>query len=105
MKPAIMEPHSYKFVELALTLLLVLLTGFFVAAEFALVKVRSTRLSELAQAGNQNAARAVRALAHIDDYLSATQLGITVCTLVLGNIGCLGVSPRASGTRSQAASR
>ena len=87
MKPAIMEPHSYKFVELALTLLLVLLTGFFVAAEFALVKVRSTRLSELAQAGNQNAARAVRALAHINDYLSATQLGITVCTLVLGNIG------------------
>ena len=82
-----MEPHSYKFVELALTLLLVLLTGFFVAAEFALVKVRSTRLSELAQAGNQNAARAVRALAHINDYLSATQLGITVCTLVLGNIG------------------
>ncbi|MFM2223701.1 MAG: hypothetical protein RLZZ78_1958, partial [Armatimonadota bacterium] len=64
-----------------------LLTGFFVAAEFALVKVRSTRLSELAQAGNQNAARAVRALAHINDYLSATQLGITVCTLVLGNIG------------------
>jgi len=82
-----MEPHSYKFIELALTLLLVLLTGFFVAAEFALVKVRSTRLSELAQTGNQNAARAVRALAHINDYLSATQLGITVCTLVLGNIG------------------
>lgn len=82
-----MEPHTYKFIELALTLFLVLLTGFFVAAEFALVKVRATRLSELAQAGNQNAARAVRALSHINDYLSATQLGITVCTLVLGNIG------------------
>ena len=87
MNPAIMEPPSYKFLELALTLFLVLLTGFFVAAEFALVKVRSTRLRELALAGNQSATRAVKALEHINDYLSATQLGITVCTLVLGNIG------------------
>ena len=82
-----MEIHQPRLLELALSLLRVLLTGFFVAAEFALVKVRATRMSELSSAGNINATRVIRALANINDYLSATQLGITVCTLILGNIG------------------
>lgn len=82
-----METHQPRLLELAISLLLVLLTGFFVAAEFALVKVRATRMSELSNAGHINATRVIRALANINDYLSATQLGITVCTLILGNIG------------------
>ena len=67
--------------------LLVLLTGFFVAAEFALVKVRATRIEELA-AQNRFGARKTRdALRQINEYLSATQLGITIATLTLGSFG------------------
>src|SRR5262245_43189584 len=66
---------------------LVFLNGFFVAAEFALVKVRSTRIQELADQG-QWRARVVRRLqAHLDPYLSATQLRITFASLGLGWIG------------------
>lgn len=67
--------------------LLILLTGFFVAAEFALVKVRATRIEELA-AQNRFGARKTRdALRQINEYLSATQLGITIATLTLGSFG------------------
>ncbi|TME44318.1 MAG: HlyC/CorC family transporter [Chloroflexi bacterium] len=67
--------------------LLVLLNGFFVATEFALVKVRPTRLDELARRGSQLARQARRLTHHLDEYLSATQLGITVASLGLGWIG------------------
>lgn len=69
---------------------LVLLNGFFVLAEFALVKVRSTRLEELAEAGGRNgrdAKEALHVVSRLDDYLSATQLGITLASLALGWIG------------------
>ena len=68
-------------------LVLVLLNGFFVAAEFAIVKVRSSQLTTLAQAGNRRAARAETMVEHLDAYLSATQLGITLASLGLGWIG------------------
>ena len=63
---------------------LVLLNGFFVAAEFALVKVRSTRIEELARHGSGAAAMARTAVRHLDAYLSATQLGITIASIGLG---------------------
>jgi magnesium and cobalt exporter, CNNM family len=72
---------------LLVAFLLVLLNGFFVAAEFALVKVRSTRIAELAGAGDGSARMALHAIRHLDAYLSATQLGITLASIGLGWIG------------------
>ncbi|MEK6643703.1 MAG: hemolysin family protein, partial [Planctomycetota bacterium] len=69
------------------SIVLILLNGFFVLAEFALVKVRATRIEELARAGNRRALVAREMVAHLDNYLSATQLGITVASLGLGWIG------------------
>jgi CBS domain containing-hemolysin-like protein/mannitol/fructose-specific phosphotransferase system IIA component (Ntr-type) len=66
---------------------LVLLNGFFVLAEFAIVKVRATRLEELAAQGNADAAIARRVISRLDAYLSVTQLGITLASLALGWIG------------------
>ncbi len=68
-------------------LFLVLLNGFFVAAEFAIVKVRATRIDELAAKGRFGAKKAQEAVRHLDAYLSATQLGITLASLGLGYIG------------------
>ena len=68
-------------------LLLVALNGFFVAAEFAIVKVRTSQLATLVQAGNRRAARASLVVEHLDAYLSATQLGITLASLGLGWLG------------------
>jgi CBS domain containing-hemolysin-like protein len=73
--------------QLGIAFLLVLLNGFFVAAEFALVRVRSTRLTELANEGKGAARMALRAIRHFDVYLSAAQLGITLASLALGSIG------------------
>ena len=66
---------------------LVLLNAFFVAAEFALVGARDTRLRQMADAGDKKAALARKAIAHLDRYISATQLGITLASLGLGWIG------------------
>lgn len=73
--------------SLFLALVLVLLNGFFVLAEFALVKVRTTRIEELARTGNRRAMQARGMLNELDEYLSATQLGITVASLGLGWVG------------------
>ncbi|MFZ2490235.1 MAG: hemolysin family protein [Thermoanaerobaculia bacterium] len=72
---------------LVLALLFVLANGFFVAAEFAIVKVRSTQLAELAEEGSARAKMARRLTKDLDAYLSATQLGITLASLALGWIG------------------
>ena len=69
------------------TVLLVLANAFFVAAEFALVKVRASQIELLVQTGNQTAKMAQHLIAHLDAYLSATQLGITLASLGLGWIG------------------
>jgi len=73
--------------HLILACLFVLMNGFFVAAEFAIVKVRSTQIEELIQKGSRRAGIAQRILTHLDAYLSATQLGITLASLGLGWIG------------------
>ena len=68
-------------------LLLVAINGFFVAAEFALVKVRPTRLKELADEGRAMAASGLWLARRLDASLSACQLGITVASLGLGWVG------------------
>ncbi|MGH7288167.1 MAG: CNNM domain-containing protein, partial [Myxococcota bacterium] len=67
--------------RLGATLFFVLLNGFFVAAEFALVKVRTARIEQLARDGSRSARMARHILGHLDRYLSACQLGITVASL------------------------
>jgi CBS domain containing-hemolysin-like protein len=69
---------------LALTVLFLLANGFFVAAEFALVKVRSARIEGLARKGSRPARSVLDALDRLDLYLSGCQLGITLASLVLG---------------------
>jgi CBS domain containing-hemolysin-like protein len=74
-------------INLVLALVLVALNGFFVAAEFALVKVRATRIAELAAQGSSSARVALRELGQLDSYLSATQLGVTIASIALGWVG------------------
>jgi CBS domain containing-hemolysin-like protein len=73
--------------EIGAILLLVFLNGFFVAAEFALVKIRSTQLEPLAEEGNRTARLAKRITENLEAYLSACQLGITLASLGLGWLG------------------
>lgn len=73
--------------NLLLVVFLVLANGFFVASEFSLVGVRRSRIASLATAGNRNAQRLLRLVDHLNAYISATQLGITLSSLALGWIG------------------
>ncbi len=75
------------FVEVLILLLLVVLNGFFVAAEFAMVKVRSSQVELMAREGSRSAKMAEHILDHLNTYLSATQLGITLASLALGWFG------------------
>ena len=76
-----------EIINLILVAILIALTAFFVAAEFAIVKVRKTRIEQLIEAGNKKAIAAKRVVSHLDEYLSACQLGITVTALGLGWLG------------------
>jgi CBS domain containing-hemolysin-like protein len=73
--------------EALVILILVAANGFFVAAEFALVKVRASQLRPLAKTGGWRVKFALRATQHLDAALSATQLGITLASLGLGWVG------------------
>lgn len=75
------------FFQIGLVLFLVLLNGYFVASEFALVAIRKTRVEELARKGNVTAKMLQGALDNLDTYISSTQLGITLASLALGWIG------------------
>ncbi len=75
------------FFDVFIILLFVLLNGFFVAAEFAIVKVRLTQIEPLVQKGNWRAKIAHGLVTNLNAYLSATQLGITMTSLALGWIG------------------
>lgn len=68
-------------------LLLVGMNGFFVAAEFALVGARASRLDQMAEEGRGGAKLARYMQAHLDRYIAASQLGITVASLLLGWLG------------------
>ncbi len=73
--------------DILLTFFLVFLNGFFVAAEFAIVKVRYSQIELRAKSGHRMAGLAQKMLNNLDSYLSATQLGITLASLGLGWIG------------------
>jgi len=84
-----MDEHSASTIVIKLlsVLLLVAANGFFVAAEFALVGVRSSRIETLAASGSRTAKRLMGLLQNLNAYLSACQLGITLASLALGWIG------------------
>ncbi len=73
--------------KLFLALFLVILNGYFVAAEFSIVKVRYSQIQLKAAEGNSMAKQAEHIIKHLDEYLSATQLGITLASLALGWVG------------------
>jgi CBS domain containing-hemolysin-like protein len=73
--------------EFLVILLLVAANGFFVATEFALVKIRASQLRPLAKTGGWKVKFALKATEHLDSALSATQLGITLASLGLGWVG------------------
>jgi len=75
------------FLDALLILAIVLLNAFFVAAEFAIVKVRLTQIEPLAARGNLRAKVARKVIKHLDLYLSAVQVGITMTSLALGWVG------------------
>ncbi|MCP8969441.1 hemolysin family protein [Ectobacillus ponti] len=73
--------------NLVMVAVLIALTGFFVAAEFAIIRVRGSRIDQLVAEGKRGAAAAKRVTSGLDEYLSACQLGITVTALGLGWLG------------------
>jgi CBS domain containing-hemolysin-like protein len=78
---------STTIAEIIGVILLVVVNAFFVVAEFAIVKVRDTRVAELAAMGSRRAGVADHIVNHLDAYLSATQLGVTVASMGLGWLG------------------
>jgi CBS domain containing-hemolysin-like protein len=76
-----------EWIFLGLALLLVFANGFFVATEFAIVKIRATRLQALVDEGKPGAGNALKMVEKLDAYLSATQFGITLASLGLGWLG------------------
>src|ERR1043165_2430417 len=73
--------------DILLTLFLVFLNGFFLAAEFAIVKVRSSQIDIRPNVNKTLSAAAKNVVNHLDAYLAATQLGITLASLGLGWVG------------------
>ncbi|SOC36602.1 hemolysin family protein [Ureibacillus acetophenoni] len=73
--------------NLTIFVILIILTAFFVATEFAIVKVRSSRIDQLVEEGFKGAKAAKHVTSHLDEYLSACQLGITVTALGIGMVG------------------
>ncbi len=84
-----MDAHAAILIALKIlaVLALVLMNGFFVAAEFALIRVRETQLDALAAKGWKRAKMARHIVRHLNSYLSATQLGVTMASLGLGYLG------------------
>ena len=78
---------SFDFLGILAVLFLVAANGFFVAAEFSLVAVRRSRVAELVADRMMNASALQWAIDHLDSYIAATQLGVTICSLALGWIG------------------
>lgn len=78
---------AYDYLGIVAVFALVGMNGFFVAAEFALVSVRRSRVAELVQARRANSAALQKAVDSLDSNLAATQLGITISSLALGWVG------------------
>ena len=81
------ESPGALLLKLAAVLFLVLMNGFFVASEFAIVKVRTSQLDAILQQGDRRAGSTRKVVENLDAYLSATQLGVTLASLALGWIG------------------
>ncbi|KFN13490.1 MULTISPECIES: hemolysin family protein [Bacillus] len=73
--------------KLIMVVILIALTGFFVAVEFAIIKVRSSRIDQLVGEKKRGALAAKKVISNLDEYLSACQLGITITALGLGWLG------------------
>jgi CBS domain containing-hemolysin-like protein len=73
--------------RLTIVMVLVAMNGFMVAAEFALVGTRRSKIAQMASEGDRSAAIVQRSLRELDRYISATQLGITLASLALGWVG------------------
>ncbi|MDQ0153710.1 hemolysin family protein [Robertmurraya andreesenii] len=73
--------------NLVLLAILIALTAFFVASEFAIIRIRSSRVEQLIEEGSKSAIAAKKIITHLDEYLSACQLGITVTALGIGWLG------------------
>lgn len=86
MTTGVMHPQPM-LSNIFLAIFFVLLNAFFVAAEFAIVKVRASQIQVKGRAGNRFAQTTQHIIGHLDIYLSATQLGITIASLALGWIG------------------
>src|SRR6201992_2034811 len=84
MEPADIDVNGYYIV---LTIFLVLLNGFFVAAEFALVRVRGSQIELKVKTGSRVARLTRSIMNNLSGYLAATQLGITIASLGLGILG------------------
>ena len=82
-----MNPAYIYIINIALVFFLVFANAFFVVSEFAIVKIRRTKLEELAHAGDKRAVTALKITERLNTYLSAIQLGITLASLGLGWIG------------------
>lgn len=76
-----------ELLKVTLIVMLVLINAFFVACEFAMVKLRSSRIDTMITEGNNNAKRCKIIKDNLNSYLSACQLGITLCSLALGWMG------------------
>lgn len=72
------------WMNIVIIVLLIAFTAFFVASEFAIVRVRTTRIDQLLSEGNKQAESAKKVISNMDGYLSATQVGITITSLLLG---------------------
>jgi CBS domain containing-hemolysin-like protein len=81
------EAPDVIFFKLLGVLVIVMINGFFVIAEFSIVKIRSTQLDSLIEKGDRRALFARHVTEHLDSYLSATQLGVTMASLALGWVG------------------
>ncbi|MED1738409.1 hemolysin family protein [Bacillus swezeyi] len=76
-----------EIVNLIFVAVLIALTAFFVASEFAIIRIRSSRVDQLIAEGNKTAVSVKKVITHLDEYLSACQLGITLTALGLGWLG------------------
>ena len=79
--------HGLPLLQFVAVAILILANAFFVAAEFALVSVRDTRIEQMIAAGVPGASAVRRLQLHLDSFLPAVQLGVTLCSLALGWIG------------------
>lgn len=79
--------QGMEFLNLILVIVLILLTAFFVASEYSIIRVRISKINQLAEEGNKNAVAVQNIISKLDEFLSACQLGTTLTSLALGWLG------------------